>query len=82
MSAQVPASRKRHGMNAQEAEEESRQTSAIGLPLNNIEKKLRELARPPSKRGAGDRAFWLALAANWEELAKVAEAPKIKPWSI
>jgi hypothetical protein len=30
---------------------------------------------------ARDRAFWLALAANWEKLAKEAEAPKIKPWS-
>ena len=30
---------------------------------------------------AKDRAFWLALAANWEKLAKEAEAPKIKPRS-
>jgi hypothetical protein len=28
---------------------------------------------------AGDRAFWLALTANWEKLAKEAEAPKIRP---
>jgi hypothetical protein len=28
-----------------------------------------------------DRAFWSALAANWEKLAKEAEAPKIKPWA-
>jgi hypothetical protein len=28
-----------------------------------------------------DRAFWLALAANWEKLAKEAEAPKIRPWT-
>jgi hypothetical protein len=31
------------------AEMESRQTSANGSPLKYIEKKLRELARPPSK---------------------------------
>jgi hypothetical protein len=30
---------------------------------------------------ARDRAFWLALAANWEKLAKEAEAPKIRPWA-
>jgi hypothetical protein len=29
---------------------------------------------------AHDRAYWLALATNWEKLAKEAEAPKIKPW--
>jgi len=29
---------------------------------------------------ARDRAYWLALAANWEKLAKEAEAP-IKPWA-
>jgi hypothetical protein len=31
--------------------------------------------------GARDRAFWLALAANWEKLAEEAEAPKIRPWA-
>jgi hypothetical protein len=43
-----------------------------------------ERARKTAKQAAsaGDRAFWLALAANWEKLAKEAEAPKIKPWSI
>ena len=30
---------------------------------------------------ARDRAFWSALAANWEKLAKEAEAPKIRPWA-
>ncbi len=30
---------------------------------------------------AKDRALWLALAANWEKLAKEVEAPKFKPWS-
>jgi phage shock protein A len=30
---------------------------------------------------AGDRAFWLAQAANWEKLAKEAAAPKVKPWA-
>ena len=42
-----------------------------------------EKARQTAKQAgsASDRAFWLALAANWEKLAKEAEAPKIKPWS-
>jgi hypothetical protein len=37
-----------------------------------------ERARETAKQAAsvGDRAFWLALAANWEKLAKAAEAPK------
>jgi hypothetical protein len=34
----------------------------------------KQMARP-------DRAFWFALAANWEKLAKEAEAPKIRPWA-
>jgi hypothetical protein len=34
----------------------------------------KQMARP-------DRAFWFALAANWEKLATEAEAPKIRPWS-
>jgi hypothetical protein len=42
-----------------------------------------ERARETAKQVAGgrNRAFWLALAANWERLAKAAEAPKVKPWS-
>jgi hypothetical protein len=42
-----------------------------------------ERARETAKQavGARDRAFWSALAANWEKLAKEAEAPKIRPWS-
>jgi hypothetical protein len=41
-----------------------------------------ERARQTAKQAvsARDRAFWLALAANWEKLAKEAEAaPKIRP---
>jgi len=40
-------------------------------------------ARKTAKQAvtARDRAFWSALAANWEKLAKEAEAPKIKPWA-
>jgi hypothetical protein len=42
-----------------------------------------ERARETAKQAASsrDRAFWLALAANWEKLAKEAEAPKIRPWA-
>ena len=42
-----------------------------------------ERARETAKHAASsrDRAFWLALAANWEKLAKEAEAPKIRPWA-
>ena len=42
-----------------------------------------ERARETAKQAvsARDRAFWSALAANWEKLAKEAEAPKIKPWA-
>ena len=41
-----------------------------------------ERARETAKQVVStDRAFWLALAANWERLAKEAEAPKIKPWA-
>jgi hypothetical protein len=42
-----------------------------------------EKARQTANEGVGarDRAFWLALAANWETLAKEAEAPKINPWA-
>ncbi len=42
-----------------------------------------EKARANAKlaASAGDRAFWLALAVNWENLAKEAEAPKIRPWA-
>ena len=42
-----------------------------------------ERARQTAKQAvsARDRAFWLALAANWETLAKEAEAPKINPWA-
>jgi hypothetical protein len=39
-----------------------------------------ERARETAKQGKSDRAFWLALAVNWEKLAKMAEAP-IKPWA-
>ena len=40
-------------------------------------------ARKTAKQAvtARDRAFWSALAANWEKLAKEAEAPKIRPWA-
>ena len=40
-------------------------------------------ARETAKQAvsARDRAYWLALAANWEKLATEAEAPKIRPWS-
>lgn len=40
-------------------------------------------ARETAKQAANasDRAFWLALAANWEKLANEAEAPKIRPWA-
>jgi hypothetical protein len=38
----------------------------------------RETAKKMSRP---DRAFWIALAANWEKLATEAEAPKIRPWS-
>jgi hypothetical protein len=43
-----------------------------------------ERARKTAKQAAsaGDRAFWLALAENWEKLAKEAEAPKIRLWAI
>jgi hypothetical protein len=42
-----------------------------------------ERARETANQAASsrDRAFWLALAANWEKLAKEAEAPKIRPWA-
>jgi hypothetical protein len=42
-----------------------------------------ERARETAKQAlsARDRAYWSALAANWENLAKEAEAPKIKPWA-
>jgi hypothetical protein len=42
-----------------------------------------ERARETAKQAvsARDRAFWSALAANWEKLATEAEAPKIRPWS-
>jgi hypothetical protein len=42
-----------------------------------------ERARQTAKQAvsARDRAYWLALAANWEKLAKAAEAPEIKPWA-
>jgi hypothetical protein len=42
-----------------------------------------ERARQTAKRAvsARDRAFWFALAANWEKLAREAEAPKIRPWA-
>jgi hypothetical protein len=41
-----------------------------------------ERARETAKQAASakDRAFWLALAANWEKRAKEEEAPKVKPW--
>jgi hypothetical protein len=42
-----------------------------------------ERARQTAKQAVSvrDRGFWLALAANWEKLAEVEEAPKIKPWA-
>jgi hypothetical protein len=43
----------------------------------------RQRARETAKQAASakDRKFWLALAANWEKIAKEEEAPKIRPWS-
>jgi hypothetical protein len=42
-----------------------------------------ERARQTAKQAvsARDRAFWLALAANWEKLANESEAPRIRPWA-
>jgi hypothetical protein len=41
-----------------------------------------ERARETAKQvSAGDRAFWLVLAENWDKLAKEADAPKIRPWA-
>jgi hypothetical protein len=42
-----------------------------------------ERARQTAKQGVNvrDRAYWLALAANWEKLAEEAKAPKIRPWA-
>ena len=40
---------------------------------------------PPSAKqavSARDRAFSLALAANWEKLAEEAEAPKFRLWAM
>jgi len=31
--------------------------------------------------GKDDRAFWLKLADQWDQLAQRAEAPKARPWS-
>jgi hypothetical protein len=55
-----------------------RQTAAAELYRSEAES-----ARQTAKQAvsARDRAYWLALAANWEKLAKEAEAPKIRPWS-
>jgi hypothetical protein len=57
---------------------EYRQTAAAELYRKEAER-ARETAKQVA--GARKRGFWLALAANWEKLAKEAEAPKIKPWS-
>jgi hypothetical protein len=42
-----------------------------------------ERARETAKQAtsAKDRKFWLALAANWEKIAKEEEAPKIALWA-
>ena len=42
-----------------------------------------ERARETAKQAATarDRAFWSALAANWEKLANEADAPTIRPWA-
>jgi hypothetical protein len=41
-----------------------------------------ERARETAKQVAStDRGSWLALAANWDKLAREAEAPKIRPWA-
>ena len=57
---------------------EYRQTAAAELYRSEAER-----ARQTAKQAvsARDRAYWLALAANWEKLAKEAEAPKIEPWA-
>jgi hypothetical protein len=57
---------------------EYRQTAAAELYRKEAER-ARETAKQVA--GARNRAFWLALASNWEKLAKEAEAPKVKPWS-
>ena len=57
---------------------EYRQMAAVGLYRKEAER-ARETAKQVA--GARDRAFWLALASNWEKLAKEAEAPKIRPWT-
>jgi hypothetical protein len=57
---------------------EFRQRAAAEQHRNEAER-----ARKTAKQAvsAHDRAYWLALAANWEKLAKEAEAPKIRPWA-
>ena len=57
---------------------EYRQMAAVELYRKEAER-----ARETAKQAvsARDRAYWLALASNWEKLAKEAEAPKIKPWA-
>jgi hypothetical protein len=75
------ASRKLRGMNAggrRGVSPNFRQWVAAEQYRNEAEK-----ARQTANQdvGARDRAFWLALAANWEKLAKEAEAPKINPWA-
>ena len=57
---------------------EYRQMAAVELYRNEAER-----ARQTAKQAVSshDRAYWLALAANWEKLAKEAEAPKIRPWA-
>ena len=57
---------------------EYRQTAAAELYRKEAER-----ARETAKQAlsTSNHAFWLALAANWEKLAKEAEAPKIRPWA-
>jgi hypothetical protein len=57
---------------------EYRQMAAVELYRKEAER-ARETAKQVT--GGRNRAFWVALAANWEKLANAAEAPKIKPWS-
>jgi hypothetical protein len=68
-------------MNARDQRElalEFRQWTAIEQYRDEAERARQTAMQAVSAR---DSAFWLALAANWEKLAREAEAPKIRPWS-
>jgi hypothetical protein len=74
------ACRKRRVMNADGQRRvalDFRQRVAAGQYRKEAERARQTATQAVSAR---DRAYWSALAANWEKLAKEAEAPKIKPW--